>query len=270
MQRYFVMTIDVDPPFSLSQNYIIEEGVNRLLYFFDKWRIKTTFFMPALVVQNFPEVTDKIVEYKHEIGCHGLKHNPSETTLSVNKQVRIINAATKIIESFTGIRPIGYRAPLFKCNRNCWIALQKNSYVYDSSYFCSPFFGSKQIFFHMKPFFIRRFGADGDDLLEIPVSINPILPLPLGGGWFRIFGLSWAKIGVKINFIFKNPIVFYIHPKDIIPSEAYGLPWFYYRNNANSLAMLSKIIQYVKQNEVKFLMAYELAKILNKKKSNCT
>jgi len=259
------MTVDVDPPFSSAQNAILENGLTSLLNLLDRQRVKATFFVPAIVAVNFPENVREIINLGHEVGCHGFRHDPLEVTLNLNKQVKIVKTATKIIESVTGLKPIGFRAPLFKCNYNCWIALQKNNYVYDSSYVCSPFYASIKPFFGVKPFRLK-FGARGDGLLEIPVSVNPFLPFPLGGGWFRIFGLKWGKVGVKTNFIFETPVVFYIHPKDVaFKADGFNWSWYYFKNATNCIQMIEEIISYARNIGTKFLKACELAELLNRR-----
>jgi len=260
MNPYFIMTVDVDPPMSFIPNFIIEDGVISLLKLLDEYAIKATFFVPAVVAEKFPAIMEEIVKRGHEISCHGLKHDPWEATLNVNKQIRMIRTATEIIQSTTGLRPVGFRAPLFRINRNCWIALQKNGYIYDSSVVCSPFYGSHRIFFPAKPSLLPVPKTNEHcGLLEIPVSVNPFLPFPLGGAWMKIFGLRWSKIGVKLNFISKTPAVFYVHPKDVVPSTS-GRVW-YYRNTTNCMKMLDEIVKYAKRNGAKFLTAYELARL---------
>jgi len=255
------MTIDMDPPVSFIPKFIIEDGVISLLKFLEKFAIKATFFIPAVVAQQFSATVEEVVKRKHEVACHGLKHDIREATLNVNEQIRRIRTATEIIQSTTGLRPVGFRAPLFRINRNCWIALQKNGYEYDSSVVSSPFYGSHRIFFPVKPFPLPVFETnEKHSLLEIPVSTNPFLPFPLGGTWMRIFGTKWSEIGVKMNLISKTPVVFYIHPKDVIARE-YGRAWHYYRNTANCMRMLDKIIKYAKRNGASFLTAHELARL---------
>jgi len=262
MKPYFIMTVDVDPPFSSKQNYVIEKGVTLLLDLFNEHKIKATFFVPAVVAEKFPATVKRIVECRHEVACHGLKHEPSETSLCVNRQIEIIKKATKIIEDTIGIKPIGFRAPLFKVNRSCWIALYKNGYLYDSSIVPSPLYWNYEVFLFSEPFFLEISEKnENPTLLEIPVSVNPLLLLPLGGAWLRIFGLKWAKIGIKINFTFPAPTIFYIHPKDVIYDNTRGLKWYFYKNTGSCLKILNKIIKYVKQNKARFITARDLAKL---------
>jgi hypothetical protein len=254
------MTIDVDPPVSSIPSFIVEEGVFQILKLLDKYAIKATFFIPAVTAQKFPIAIKEIKKRGHEIASHGLKHHPDEATLSLNKQIQMIKTATEIIESISGSRPIGYRAPLFKVNENCWMALQKNHYLYDSSVVYSPFYGRFRKIFPIKPFQIRIKHYNYCDLTEIPVSVNPFIPLPLGGTWMRIFGLKWCKIGIKMNFTFQTPVVFYVHPKDVIP-RTYGRKWHYYRNTTNCMKTLEEIIKYAIRNRARFLKACELTKV---------
>lgn len=255
------MTIDVDPPFTSGQNYVVENGVASLLNLLNKFKIKATFFIPALVAMNFPRIVKEIVKQHHEIGCHGYNHALLEASLNLNKKIKMVKTATEVIECVSGVRPLGFRAPYFKVDRNYWIALQKNDFVYDSSCVSFPSlykFNGK--FPRLRPFFIQIYAKkDESSLLEIPVSANPILPFPLGGIWLRIFGLKWAKVGIKMNMFFETPIVFYIHPKDVIAFESTGLPWYYYVNTLHCMGMLKEIIMYVKSTGTKFLTAIELA-----------
>jgi len=257
---HFVMTVDVDPPFSPKQNFVIEKGVRSLICLFEKYSIKATFFVPAIVARNFSIIMKEIIKQKHEIACHGLKHKPLEANLNFNKELQMIKKATEIIESITGLRPVGFRAPLFRINRNCWIALQKKGYFYDSSVVCSPLYGSYKMWFQSKPFPLNIPKLNRDyGLLEIPISVHPFLLYPFGGSWIRIFGLKWAKIGMKLNFIFQMPTVFYIHPKDVI--KFYDRRWLIYLNTEKCLKMVEEIIRYARQNKAIFTTAYELAKL---------
>ena len=261
MDRYFIMTVDVDPPVFSIPSFIVKDGTVLLLNLFDKYKLKATFFVPSIVAERFPDTINEIVERKHEVACHGLKHDPREIFLDVNKQIQTIRKATETIQSVTGLRPLGFRAPLFKINRKCWAALQENGYIYDSSVVSSPLFGSHKMFFSAKPFFLNTFETGkNNDLIEIPVSVNPFLLVPLGGTWMRIFGLKWCKVGVKINLAFKTPVIFYIHPKDVVPRK-YGKTWYYYRNTENCLRMLEEVIKYAKRSGAKFLTACELAEL---------
>lgn len=57
-------------------------GVRRLLKMFEKYNIKTTFFIPGHSLETFPEECRMIADAGHEIGLHGYSHeNPIAMTL---------------------------------------------------------------------------------------------------------------------------------------------------------------------------------------------
>jgi peptidoglycan/xylan/chitin deacetylase (PgdA/CDA1 family) len=255
---YFVMTVDVDPPPPSAPNLKLEEGAHMLLQIFKEYGVKSTFFVPATMAEKFPDLMQKIRKNNHEIACHDLDHSPLVCKLGITELIRRIKMATQLIEASSGVRPIGYRAPLFKISQNQWTALYKNEYLYDSSVVCSPFFGYPKIFFPSRPFYIS---VDRNaHLMELPVSINPIIPLPIGGGYLRIFGEKWAIIGVKANSLFKSPVIFYIHPKDIVFRKS-GPHWYSYKNTLNCATFLIKVIQYAKKINATFIRAIDLVNL---------
>lgn len=263
MNNLFIITVDVDPIPPSTPYLNMEYGINAILNLLDKYDIKATFFVPSCVALDFSKNVKDIASRGHEIGCHGMEHDPREVRKSVNEQFRLISEATKIISSVTGSRPLGYRAALFKITNRCLFALLKNNYVYDSSIICSPFFHNRdlKLFFNSKPFFINIFGKN--KLLEIPVSVNPFFLVPLGGTYLRIIGSKWAKCCIKYNFINGKPVVFYIHPKDVIPRN-YGKTWYSYRNTEKCIFIVEDLIRYAIKKGAVFVKAIELAEYLIK------
>ncbi len=59
----------------------------RLLDLLDEFRIPTTFFVPAWVVENWPRQCQAIVERGHEVAYHGYKHE-SFYALTLDQQKR--------------------------------------------------------------------------------------------------------------------------------------------------------------------------------------
>ncbi|HGE70494.1 TPA: DUF3473 domain-containing protein [Candidatus Poribacteria bacterium] len=257
---YFVMTVDVDPPPPSAPDLKIDEGILTLLQMFKKNEIKSTFFVTAIMAEKFPDLMQKIKKDGHEIACHDLDHSPMVDKLNLTRLMFRIRIATQLIEDYVGVRPYGYRAPLFKINRDQLVALNKNGYVYDSSIIFPPFFRSLRIFFS-KPFFVP-INKNGW-MIEIPLSTNPMMPFPIGGAYFRVFGEKWAKAGIKVNFLFKNPLIFYIHPKDIIVRTS-GPSWYSYKNTSKCLDSLKEIINYAKKTGAIFIKAIDLAYLFAK------
>src|SRR5260370_13001558 len=71
-----------DSPDDISRGIFAGEvGTRRLLKLFDKYGLKTTWFIPGHSIETFPDETKLIVEAGHEIGMHGYSHeNPISMT----------------------------------------------------------------------------------------------------------------------------------------------------------------------------------------------
>ena len=71
-----------DSPDDISRGLFAGEvGTPRLLKLFDKYGMKTTWFIPGHSIETFPEETQMVVDAGHEIGMHGYSHeNPIAMT----------------------------------------------------------------------------------------------------------------------------------------------------------------------------------------------
>lgn len=71
-------------------------GVRRMLKLFEKYNIKTTWFIPGHSLETFPEECRMIVDAGHEIGLHGYSHeNPKAMTLE--QQTAIMDKVMAIV-----------------------------------------------------------------------------------------------------------------------------------------------------------------------------
>jgi len=264
------MTVDVDPPSPSNPRVDIEKGVKGIVELFNSHQIDATFFITASITERFPSAIRRICAENHEIACHGLDHVGYECLLNKEKQSQRIKLATDIIMSATGDRPLGFRAPGFKINRACVETLRENGYLYDSSMvpmYVPGAYGRPLT--PSRPYFLTKNSKQKTShLVELPVSVNPLIPLPLGGAWMRTLGSSWTKLGVKTNFILGRHIVFYVHPKDVTYAvmEPWA-PWYYYRNTRFGMEMLDDLIKYVKKNHGRFRKAIDVVKSLILKNS---
>lgn len=113
-------------------------GVPRILDLFDKYGLKTTFFVPGHTLDTYPEVCKEIVSRGHEIGHHGYMHeDPTDLALDVEESImqRGFETMDKI-----GVKPIGYRSPGFDFSPNTLMLLEKYGIRYDSSLMGNDFY----------------------------------------------------------------------------------------------------------------------------------
>lgn len=91
-------------PKTLSMGeYGIKRGLDRVLRTFEEYNIKTTFFVPGKVADNYPEAIEKIIGYKHELAVHGNTHT-SMHLLTADQQIEEMEKAKEALEKISGIK----------------------------------------------------------------------------------------------------------------------------------------------------------------------
>jgi len=105
-----------------------------MLKLFDKYNIKTTFFIPGHSLETFPDECKLIVEKGHEIGLHGYSHeNPIAMTLE--QQTAIMDKCYKLIKEFTGGKaPRGMVAPWWESSQEGAELMLRYGLEYDHSF----------------------------------------------------------------------------------------------------------------------------------------
>ncbi len=104
----------------------------RLLEILARQNITSTFFMPGYTAFRYPDVARAIVGAGHEIAHHGYLHEPLRG-LSEAEEAAILDRASDTLEQITGVRPIGYRAPMWELNWHSPKLLRDKGFLYDSS-----------------------------------------------------------------------------------------------------------------------------------------
>jgi peptidoglycan/xylan/chitin deacetylase (PgdA/CDA1 family) len=107
-------------------------GVPRLLKILAKRGIRSTFFVPGYTAVRYPDVIRSIVDDGHEVAHHGYLHEPMRG-LTEAQEAAILDRGLEVLESVTGTRPTGYRAPMWELNWHSPKLLRNRGFLYDSS-----------------------------------------------------------------------------------------------------------------------------------------
>jgi peptidoglycan-N-acetylglucosamine deacetylase len=107
-------------------------GVPRLLKILAKQDITSTFFVPGYTAVRYPDVIRSIVEHGHEVAHHGYLHEAMRG-LTEAQEAAILDRGLEVLESVTGTRPTGYRAPMWELNWHSPKLLRDRGFLYDSS-----------------------------------------------------------------------------------------------------------------------------------------
>ncbi len=100
-----------DSPDDISRGLFAGEvGAPRLLKLFERYNLKTTWFIPGHSIETFPEQMKAVVDAGHEVGVHGYSHeNPIAMTREQERDVLDYNI--ELVTQLSGKRPTGYVAP---------------------------------------------------------------------------------------------------------------------------------------------------------------
>jgi len=107
-------------------------GVPRLLGLLDKHGIRSTFFVPGHTAHRYPTVVRDIAAAGHEVAHHGYLHE-QPTGVSAAEEADNLDRGLRALEEVAGIRPVGYRAPMWDLSWRSPALLAERGFLYDSS-----------------------------------------------------------------------------------------------------------------------------------------
>jgi peptidoglycan/xylan/chitin deacetylase (PgdA/CDA1 family) len=109
-----------------------EVGTPRLLRLFEKYALRTSWFVPGHSIETFPDQVRIVAGAGHEIGAHGYLHeNPVAMTASQEEDV--LARSVELIRSVSGRVPRGYVAPWWEMSAVTAELLLKYGFAYDHS-----------------------------------------------------------------------------------------------------------------------------------------
>src|SRR5208337_2902923 len=133
-------------------------GLPRILSLLDKYRIKSTFFVPGWTAETYPESVKEIQRRGHEIAAHGYKHESLMEVKSREEEMEIFKKSIETLENITGKKPLGFRAPFWEFSSNTISNLSAFKFSYDSSLMDDD-----------KPYVIESQGRP-TEIVELPVA----------------------------------------------------------------------------------------------------
>ena len=201
----------------------IDIGTEKILFLFERYNVKATFFVLASIAEKNKELIQKIAKAGHEIAVHGCNHKML-TTMSKSEVREDIVKAKKTLENVIDKKIDKYRAPSWSINgSNLWALdiLEEEGFVCDSSLqpFITPLSGMSGV--PTEPFYPL---VDGKQmkLLEYPptvLDIGNILRIPFSGGlYLRCLTTSFINICLKSVNKTKSGMI-YIHPWEMDPEQ---------------------------------------------------
>lgn len=216
MKTICIISVDVEgmPLKGHGMDYsTVTEGIPMLLDLFNEFGIRSTFFVTSDAARDTAGVLREITECKHEIGCHS----------KGDQDYAYLKEATESINRHLKVTPLGFRAHRHRINGSTLVSLFQLGYKYDSSVVSSSRIFNKEYSskapktpYHPS---LNNIYQEGESrLVEIPISSLPMLRLPLGLSYVKLFGLTIYKLFLtKLNY---RIVTMYLHPYDLFATPA--------------------------------------------------
>ena len=113
------------------QAYGPRTGVPRLLRLLAERSLRATFFVPGYTAERWPDTVRGIRDAGHEIGHHGYLHEPIGAAEATEE--RYLLRGLEALDAIAGVRPVGYRAPMWETSYRTPAILARHGFRYDSS-----------------------------------------------------------------------------------------------------------------------------------------
>ena len=206
-----------------TKSFEIVKGIDKIIEFLGKHETYATFFMVGEILENFPDVLDKILDNGHEIAFHTMYHSRLDSENFQEKFSKELDDFAKL----TNNKSKGFRAPTFSLNeKSSWVIdiLEQHGYVYDSSIVPAKtnLYGTSNA--PKKSYKITSDSLYSDNpngkIIEFPLMVTKFLgkTIPVGGGFYlRTLPFGTTKKALRTYDQENMPGVFYIHSWELTP-----------------------------------------------------
>lgn len=233
---------------NISENLMLEkayEGIQRLLKLVKDHQIKMTFFATQKIAEAYSDLLKQLVAEGHEIGLHGcIDYKNNRDIEQTIDQIRYIKEE---IEKNTKTKIYG-----FKNHKLVLLPsdiIRKAGFAYDNS--CHPTYVPGRYCNFLKS---RKINFK-DDIINVPISVTPILRLPFSWIWFRNLGLNYAKFCTSWAFLAGDYVNIYFHSWDFADIDGktnFNLPYsLTYNTGRKVLNILDNYLKWCNKNNYK-------------------
>ncbi len=221
-----------------------KEGCKKLIKLLRRHRIKSTFFITGYFAEKEEKIVKELANEGHEIASHGYVHRDL-TKLSIKDLKKEVSKSTDILEDIIREGPLGFRAPYLSINETVLDVLSSLKYRYDSSLTKVKF---------SKSFKINK-------ILEIPISVFPVVKVSMSWLWMRNLGLWWTRLGSQMNLKQNKNVILFFHPWEFVDlPRIKGLPFYITKNTGDRF--LRKLDLFIKAcKDVEFGKLIDSAKL---------
>lgn len=214
---------------------ITAKGLRKLLPIHEQHRVRATFFVTGAFAAAEPELVAETAQAGHEVAVHGLEHRDDYANLEPAVAIERLKRARQLVEAASGQEAVGMRTPRL---RSCLAFVVRDAgFSYDASphptWIPGRYFGLH----------FRRTPWHKDGITKIPISVLPIVRMPVSWMWFQFAGPRLGLLGARLALLRAPYLHLYFHPWEAVSLRPFGaLPPFSYRTGEVFLEALDRLL----------------------------
>jgi len=199
----------------------VEKNFHFLLNIMDESSVKATCFFLGWIAERYPQLVLEADKRGHEIASHGYSHELAFKMGQRRFEIDV-SRSKEFLEQVIGKKVLGYRASGFSyTTASTWLptSLAKVGLRYDSSLFPTSRGHGGMKGAQKLPFPIQ---TEYGTIIEVPITVVSLWGKEwclFGGGYFRLFPFRLIDFMTRQVLDKGNPVIFYIHPREIDPSQ---------------------------------------------------
>ena len=187
-------------------------GCANILDLLKRYDIKATFFITGYFAEREPQIVRMIDKAGHEVASHGYSHadlreyNKSDLKAEISR-------STEVLSELVSHGIAGFRAPKCYVNQDIIAILAELGYCYDSSVHPAVVPGRYYNWsYPLNPYLPNGAG----EVIEIPISVIPLIRFPISWWWMRNIGLWLTRFGTDINLRSNRNVIIYFHAWEFV------------------------------------------------------
>jgi hypothetical protein len=236
MNKYILLSFDIEE-FDIPEEYgqllendikfeVSKRGLLNVISLLDRLDIIATFFVTANFALHHREIIKQLSQ-KHEIASHGFYH--SQFCLED------LQKSKETLEQITNTQVTGFRMARLQPIDDAEI--EKAGYEYNSS--MNPTYIPGRYNNLSKP----RTAYYTNKLLNLPISVTPLIRFPLFWLSFKNFPLSMIQLATKLTLETDSYLNIYFHPWEFTDISQFKLPGYVKKNSGSK--MIDKLEKYL-------------------------
>jgi peptidoglycan/xylan/chitin deacetylase (PgdA/CDA1 family) len=236
--RLAALTLDLEPDCGgWVDSFDTLARIDRVVRLMRALDVPLTVFVVGRILEQRPDIVGHLATLPNvEFAVHGYAHDPARVDNSDE-----IRRGVAAFRNFFGSQPAGFRAPHGRIAPADFVTLQREGIAYDSSIFPS-----------WRPGVFNNLGAPNvpyrhpSGLPELPVTVFRPVPVPVGLGYLRMFGLALGRPLLRLSRL-PPVVVIGFHAYDLVENAHSDrirpwLRWYFHRNVHQGPALLTALV----------------------------